>query len=454
MPIMQPASVTPAHLSGGSPFPPPASDRLPSAEGRRSQESASRQGFASRSGLLVGTVGIWLLASVSASVARAESLHDAIRSAWSIDPARRSLGTDALAARKRASAARSWFPDGPVVSGLYMDDHFIGSKVGYSTYQGQISVPLWLPGQGTATEKSALADQNVASFQIKVQHLETAVRVLDLSSEGAVLKTRIANLEKVSTVLDRTMDDVEKALRAGEVSSTDYDASVAEKEDVDGTLSETQQRLENIRADLEALTGTDTLPDLNGLDGHLLVRVRTALDPAQDPRLQLADAVLSQAKASYAVARHSYMPNPQIGVILSRQEQYQSPWDTQVGVEFQVPLPSEARNVPMVMKEVQAIGRAERDVAQANRTVRSEYRQLRNQLESAARILQHAQELHIHSDRRAADLEQAWRVGEIPVIEYLRARRTALAAAERYTQADVVMHAAIARMLLMSGNVP
>ncbi|MCH4091047.1 TolC family protein [Acetobacter sp.] len=371
-----------------------------------------------------------------------------------MDPSRKSIATDAMSAHKRAAAARSWFPDGPTVSGLYMDDHFIGSKVGYTTYQGQISVPLWLPGQGSATEEAALADEKVAAQQQQVQKLAVAVRVLDLASEGAVLSARISNQEVVSDVLGKTMSDVEHALHAGEVASTDYEATVTEKEDLDGTLAESRQRLENIRADLESLTGTDALPDLSGIDGRFLGRIGTRLDPERDPRVQLADSALKQAQASYSVARHSYMPNPQLGVILSRQEQYQSPWDTQIGVEFQVPLPSEARNVPMVMKEVQAVGRAERDVTQAHRQIRAEYRQLHNQLTTSTQILQHARQLRAHSDRRAADLAEAWQVGEIPVIEYLRARRTALTAAERYAQADIVMRATIARMILMSGNIP
>lgn len=397
------------------------------------------------------TCGLFL---ASGAPAYAESLSEAIRSAWVMDPSRKSIATDAISAHKRAAAARSWFPDGPTVSGLYMDDHFIGSKVGYTTYQGQISVPLWLPGQGSATEEAALADEKVAAQQQRVQRLAVAVHVLDLASEGSVLSARISNQEIVSGVLGRTMTDVERALHAGEVSSTDYEATVTEKEDVDGTLAESRQRLENVKAELEALTGTDTLPDLSGIDGRGLGPVGSQLDPERDPRVQLADTVLKQAQASYSVARHSYMPNPQLGVILSRQEQYDSPWDTQIGVEFQVPLPSEARNVPMVMKEVQAVGRAERDVTQAHRQIRAEYRQLHNQLTTSTQILQHARQLRVHSDRRAADLAEAWQVGEIPVIEYLRARRTALTAAERYAQADIVMRATIARMILMSGNIP
>lgn len=120
----------------------------------------------------------------------AESFHEAIQSAWDRDPANRSFSIDAKASARNARAAQSWFPDGPIIAGQYLDDHFIGSNVGYTTYQGSISVPLWLPGQGTATMRTALADEAVAKARIKVQHLLSAVRVLDLASNATLLKKK------------------------------------------------------------------------------------------------------------------------------------------------------------------------------------------------------------------------------------------------------------------------
>jgi cobalt-zinc-cadmium efflux system outer membrane protein len=382
------------------------------------------------------------------------SLHDAILAAWAADPEQGVYMADGTSARRRASAARSWFSAGPIVNGQYYDDHFIGSKVGYTTYQGGISVPLWLPGQGTATENAAKADEKVANWQMQVQRLAMAARVVDLAGQGAVLSARLNNLSAVSHVLERTTQDVEHAWAAGEVSGADHEAAVAEKADVDGTLADMEQQLEGVRAELEALTGRDTLPDLSSIDGRRLARDGYQLDVEQDPRIKLADAQLKKARASYSVARHSYMPNPEVGVMLSRQEQYGSPWDTQIGVQFQVGLPSEAVNTPMVMKEMQAVSRAEADKILAHRKVLAEYRQLRAQLAAAAAQVRHARLGQEQSDLRASDLSRAWKAGELPLVEYLRARRTALDAANRQAQAEATMRTTIARIILMTGQTP
>ncbi|WP_159101782.1 hypothetical protein [Asaia platycodi] len=59
----------------------------------------------------------------------AESFHEAIQSAWDRDPANQSFAIDAKASARNARAARSWFPDGPIVAGQYLDDHFIGTNL-------------------------------------------------------------------------------------------------------------------------------------------------------------------------------------------------------------------------------------------------------------------------------------------------------------------------------------
>ncbi|AQS89490.1 heavy metal resistance protein CzcC [Neoasaia chiangmaiensis] len=393
-----------------------------------------------------------MIASAAPASVHAESLHDAIQAAWTIDPVNRANHIDADAAHKTATDVDSWFPGGPILSGEYFDDHFIGSKVGYTTYQGGISVPLWLPGQGTATVRNALADEAVSRARVKVQRLLVAVHVLDLTSTAALLQREIGNLTSARDILDRFVLSSRQALQSGEIAATDHEAIIGEKEDLDSRIDEQKQRLESTRAELEGLTGSDDIPDLMSLDGRTLAASGAMLDPQNDPRIQMADAVARGARASFDVARHSYMPNPEVGVMLARQEQYGSPWDTQIGVQFQIPLPSKARNTPMVMKEVRAMGAADRDATLAQRKVRVEYRQTRAQLASALDILRHARATQTALDSRATHLQQAWQVGEAPVIEYIRARRAALDARQRAVQADVIWHAAMVRILLMAGQ--
>lgn len=384
----------------------------------------------------------------------AESLHDAILAARSRDPETRSAGIDREASRKTARALDAWFPSGPVLSGQYLDDHFIGSKVGYTTYQGGISVPLWLPGQGKASVRNAEASAAVADARIKVQRLLVSVRVLDLTSLATSLSLEIANLDEMVSLLDRTLTASRRAVREGEVSPADEEAVEAEREDLEAQVAERRQALVTTRAELETVTGSKEIPDLLSIDGRMLSACKFRLDPANDPRISLANSLTHEAQAAFDLTRRSYMPNPQIGIQVSRQEQFDSPWDTQVGVQFQVPLPSAARNTPKLMKDVSAIGAARRDAELARRKVTTEYRRTRAQMASAIVVTKHARASHDALRKRATQLDAAWRVGETSIIEYVRARRAELEANQRLAQADVIWRASLVRIVLMSGQTP
>ncbi|MBF0860337.1 TolC family protein [Gluconobacter sp. LMG 31484] len=388
------------------------------------------------------------------SQAGAETLHDAIHLAWQADPRLSSFHTDAFAARKEAKAARAWFPDSPTITGEYLDDHFIGSKVGYTTYQGGINFPLWLPGQSRAIANEALGNQEVADANTQVEKLVTAVRIVTLTSEATLQQETIRNLRHADSLLGNIAHVTEVAYQNGELSGSDNEAIVAEKETLEGRISDAVQSLDGIKADLEALTGHEDIPDLLSLSGHILDGRNMALNVERDPRVRLAEAIRSVSKSSYEVARHSKIPNPRLGVMVSRQEQYQSPWDTQVGVQIQIPLPSAARNTPMEMKAVRAMAAADRDAILARRKVQTEYRQVHTRFRSSLTILQHSEATNIALQKRANDLENAWKVGEVPVIEYLRARRSALEAQQRASQANVVWHTAMIRMMLLTGETP
>lgn len=399
-------------------------------------------------------LGLVLLTWGSFSHAGAETLHDAIHLAWQADPKLSSFHTDAISAKKEAKAARAWFPDSPTITGEYLDDHFIGSKVGYTTYQGGINFPLWLPGQSRALSNEALGNRDVANARTQVEKLVTTVRVVTLTSQATLQRETIRNLRNASALLGNIAHVTEVAYQNGEVSGSDNDAIIAEKETLEGEISDAVQSLDSLQADLEALTGRDEIPDLLSLSGHILDGRNMALNVEKDPRVRLAEAVRAVSKSSYQVARHSRIPNPRLGVMVSRQEQYRSPWDTQVGVQLQIPLPSAARNTPMEMKAVRAMAAADRDAILARRKVQTEYRQVHTRFRSSLKILQHSKATNSALQKRADDLEKAWKVGEAPIIEYLRARRSALQAQQRASQANVVWHTAMIRMMVLAGETP
>lgn len=392
--------------------------------------------------------------ALSAPSAGAETLHDAIAAAWAHDPAAQASLIDAQSAHRTAEDTDSWFPGGPVLNGQYLDDHFIGSNVGYTTYFGTVMIPLWLPGQGTATVRRALADEALARSAVKVEKLIMAVQVLDNTSTAIVLERELANLRETVHILDRVVTLSASAVKTGESPAIDHEAAVGAREDLAARIADDEQRLATAEAELESLTGDAAIPDLLALDGHLLSTAGSTLDPQKDPRMLMAAAAIKHAEASYTLAAHSYMPAPQVGLAVTKQGQYGSPWDTQVGGQFSVTLPSSARNTPMMMQETRALAAARRDATLTQRKITVEYRQTRARLAATIKVLDHTRKTETALDRRADQLEKAWRIGEMPIIEYLRARMAALDAKQRAAQADVLWHAAVVRILLMNGQTP
>ena len=139
---------------------------------------------------------IYLNLIVFSSHVSAMTLHEAIEDAWKRDPVHISYEVNAEAQHQNALAARSWFPGGPQLFGQYWDDHFIVSKVGFTTYMGGVNFPLWLPGQRGATQRAAQESEKVALWQIKVQRLTLAVNIIDLTRAAEIAQDRVENLEK------------------------------------------------------------------------------------------------------------------------------------------------------------------------------------------------------------------------------------------------------------------
>jgi len=387
----------------------------------------------------------------------ATSLHDAIRAAWEIDPTRQSLSVDSHAARRTAEAERSWFPGGPILSGQYYDDHAVGSNQGYTTYQVGIAVPLWLPGERSARVKTEMASRSVAETHLQMERMSLAVQVLDLATTASIAGVTARSVEQEHQALTEVDATSRRLLAAGEISTADRDAVRSELEDLESQLTNTQEKLSDAQAGLRELTGGDDVPDMSAIDGRSLTdahlqSINLAVD--HDPRMKFARAGVDAARAEDQLSAHSYMDHPQVGIESIHEKQYGSPWNTRFGVQVSVPLPSEARNVPMRMKAARDIAAAERDEEKTRRMVLAEYARTRARLASSISILKHAKSKREALVSRVDELEKAWKVGELPVIEYLRARRSALESREQEMVAAIAWRSAVARLIIAGGGMP
>lgn len=393
----------------------------------------------------------------TAASAASWSFHDAVRAAWTRDPARQAIHVAEKSAASEAEAARAWFPAGAIINAQYLDDHFIGSNQGYTTYQGQLSVPFWLPGQGTATERNALADMDVARANLTMERMALAMQLLDIATRAANEQYQLATLDAEQQAANDMLSQSTRALAAGEEGRADHDAVLGFFNDVSQRRAESEERIAGLRADLVRMTGVETLPDLESIDGRDLARAgrpQAELAAARDPRVLYADAVEKAAGASLEVTRRSWMPQPTAGIQVIRQKQYEALWDTSVGVQMTVQLPSEAQYTPQLMQKVRVQANAERDLLQARRIVTDEYTHTLNRLRTSVTVLNDARMQCASQSDREHQLMRAWQIGETAVPELLRARQAALTACQARDAAGIAWHSAVIRLLISSGATP
>lgn len=385
------------------------------------------------------------------------SVHEAITDAWNNDPVRTELQTNQQSADARAKAAQSWFAGGPTLSADYYDDRIGGSHLGYITWQGGVSVPLWLPGQGTATENVAHADARTALIRLDVERMAVAVRVVDAAGAAILARKRETAALATLSALERISSAVSRAVRVGESGSVDSQAVTAQLADARSELEGAREEIFTSRAALQTLLGVDGIPDITQADRRWLVLTRAnnlRWVEDDDPRVRAAHEEVIAAQAQVRLARASFMPNPEVGVDAIDQAQYGSPWDTQVGFNVRVPLPNAVTTTPVTSAARDRLAAASRQEIQARRAVQNEMAQVRARVEAATTTLDDARVSASAMLRRADAMEHSWRLGESPLIEALRARTDAYRSLLALNRAEIAWHGAIIRIGIATGTMP
>ncbi|ATU72854.1 cobalt/zinc/cadmium resistance heavy metal efflux pump protein CzcC [Gluconacetobacter sp. SXCC-1] len=400
---------------------------------------------------------LWAFPLRAQGVQPAPSFHEAVNMAWAIDPVRTELQVGHHSAKARANAAGSWFAGGPTLSGEYMDDHMLGSNEGYTTYQGGVSVPLWLPGQGSATRQVATAEADSLDEQINVEHMALSIRVLDATAAALIASTRVAVARALYEAVARMGASTAHAVHGGELAATDGQMAQAAVENARNELALAQEEAQDTRAALEVLLGHPVMPDLTRYGGGDVTRARF-VSPRDmednDPRIKAAHRSVEAAEANMKLARRSFMPNPEIGVDAIHEKQYGSPWDDRVGLNFSIPLPSEVRNTPIMSEARNRLAAATSQETQARRMVHLELTRVRERLIAATTARQAGIAAAESMEKRAIAQEHAWRLGETGLDTALAARQAACAARLTRVRAEVEWHVASIRMLIATGIVP
>ena len=371
-------------------------------------------------------------------VVAAPSFGEAVAAAWALLPQRQAYDARQQTAAARYAAGGAYFPNAPYATGTFVNDKIAGSNYNYITSQGQFSTPLWLPGEGTATQAVAQADANAAAAEAEAAHHALALQVLDLAAQAtAAVNARDVEARRLATA-EALAASVAQRFKVGEAANSDALAAAADAAGVQVALSAAEAQIGTALASLAQLTGQDAIPRLGG---DAAAASSTQRPPDSHPRIVAAERAVAAAEANARLVRIENRSSPEIGVQGINEKQPGTRWDTRFGVVFTLPFATEARNAPRRAAAEQQVTQARVQLELARRAVLAGLRQAEAELTGAERGLAAATAAAEQLGKRRGQIERAWKLGEMSLIELVRANALAydaeLAQAKARTGVDV-----------------
>ena len=359
---------------------------------------------------------VLLVLLVSAGESRAQSLRQAVEAAWGLNAEIAGLTAKRETVIARRQAAAGWFPGPPAITLSHVTDQVITNRRQRST-EGELSVPLWLPGEGTATEQVADADLLSLDAQIAAARLKLAGEVRAAFAAVALAQAELVVAGRRVQMARALEADVARRERAGDVAALEKDLARAELLD-----AQTRQRKRQAAA-TAATAGVTALTGLRVATINIDEPVAAGQVPDAHPRLQAAMRAIEAARAALRLATIADRDSPEIGIVASRNRDIRGPeYDSMIGLRVKIPFSSESRNAPR-----RAAAQAEVLAAQA------EYAAVKRQIEAALAAARqnlaaaHGQQPLIAARLRTlrqaeARLKRSYDAGEIGLAELIRGR--------------------------------
>lgn len=382
--------------------------------------------------------------------AGAQTLADALESAWAHHPVAMSAVPRAQAADALVEAAASLTPR-PLSASLTTLNDKLGADGGRQEWELEIAAPLWLPRQQNA--QKALS----ASTREDVRASQRALR-LQLAGElreawWAVATAR--NAEELAQRRARTAasleGDVIRRTKAGELARVDANLASSERLDAQAALatahSERLQAEEAFRA-LSAMDAPETLiPERAVLPGHAA--------PAVHPQIaaDLAAAQLARDRVALADASQREAPELALRVVRDRGTRGE-PYSNALGLKLTLPFSLGPRARQESAAARAELAQAEGQVDLQERRLLQETGKARRELAAGQQQLQLARErLKLATDTLGL-AEKSFSLGESDLPALLRARAAAQVAEVALKRDEISLYAWQSRLNQSLGVLP
>jgi outer membrane protein TolC len=377
------------------------------------------------------------------------SLSQAVAAAWqrSLDAAQ--SGGQQRQARADQSVAGSWLAAPPALQVSQREGRGSAADGQRETEVG-VALPLWRLGARATAGQAAQAEIDWAQAAELAARLRVAGEVREslgrLNSLEAEL--RLATLQ--AQLLQRLADDVDRRVKAGDLAPADAMAARAEWLASRALESDVQQQLRAQQAHWQLLTGLTIAaePELPSPDA------RSTPDDAH-PELQVAARAVERAQRKVALAQAQRGDAPELGLHL-RQERpgAGNPIQNSVGIALRLPFGTDTHAQPRLAAALAEVDLALTQQQRTRDRLTTELALARGQWQAAEAQAQLEAQRATLLRQRAGHIDKAFKAGEAPLPELLRALAAAAQAEAASERQQAHLRLAQARLQQAQGWLP
>jgi len=410
---------------------------------------------------LMSCVLVYMALAVSASVRAQDTkqvsltaekvsltLNQALEAAW-----QRSL--EASESRSRLAIVQAdqavnqnWLAAAPAFS-MGQRDGKAGTPSGSRETELGLSFPLWWPGQRAAGGQATLSQLGLSHATEQAERLRLAGRLREAIGLLHLAEAELHQVERQVQDLGQLTQDVEKRVRAGDLSPSDALAARSELLGAQAQAVAARQVLAFQQSHWHLLTGVPSL--------KLQTRAAPALAQLLDthPELVLANAAvdLGQRRADLARVQRSDSPELSLGMRQERPGQGAG-LQSSVVVALRVPLGGQVYQQPRIAAALGELDVAQTQVLRTRQRLTAEVILAQSQLSLSLAQLQAERERAQLLAERARLIDKSFRAGETALPEMLRALAAAVSAESALARQQINYQTAISRLEQTLGLLP
>jgi cobalt-zinc-cadmium efflux system outer membrane protein len=376
------------------------------------------------------------------------TLRDAVERAWARQPAYQAQPARAEEFAAKRDAAQALFPEPPSLVVSNRDDRLHRDQ-GARELSAGIALPLWLPGEQGRQGAIVSAERDQYGTALAAAKLKVAGDVRDAYWQVRLTENELALARRKVEEAALLAADVERRVKAGDLSRVDLNQAQAAERLARAALTEAEVKTFRARQGFNVLTGLSTLPS-----GDEISPAQAAL-LGDHPLLAPLQRAVATNQAKLNQVTQSLRNNPELELGLRRERGlFEEPYAHSLEVRFRLPFGTDARNRPRIAAANAELIEAQAVFGLERAKVAAEVEAARRELEQARVVVQLTETRFALTADTQRLLAKAFALGEVDLFTRLRAENERFESELNFTRAKLEGARAVARMNQALGVLP